>query len=243
MSRTYTRFAERDAEARSLVDAIAAAGVGVAQYREQMRMLGMRLGKGVLETLPADTARHICVVCTVEDADFLARGLIESLAQHSLADRTRLLCLWNGRVREDGIAISPVLRQYKEHYDRSGTVFIIVKSIIAGACVVKTNLTRALSASEPSAVFVAAPIMLKGVEQRLAAEFPADVSQRFQFVCFATDDRQDGEHVPPGMRGSVYERLGLGGEKDKHRHMPAIVKERWGRYEPHPGSRRLVGLS
>ncbi|WP_155625850.1 hypothetical protein [Burkholderia vietnamiensis] len=233
MSRTYTKFADRDTEARSLVDAIASVDADVAQYREQMRLLGTHLGEGVLESLPSDTHHDVCVVCTVEDADFLARGLIESLAQHGLGDRTRLLCLWNGKVREDGISISPVLRQYKEKFDPSGTVFIIVKSIISGACVVKTNLTRALSSGDPSAIYVAAPVMLKGAEKRLSAEFPTDVVEKFRYVWFATDDKKDGENVLPGIGGSVYERLGLGGETEKNRHMPAIVKERRSKYADH----------
>ncbi|MCE4543271.1 MULTISPECIES: hypothetical protein [unclassified Caballeronia] len=233
MSRTYTKFAIQDAEARSLVDAIASSDLGVAEYREQMRLLGMHLGTGVLETLRPETEHDICVVCTVEDADFLARGLIESLAERGLGERTRLLCLWNGKVREDGISISPVLRQYKETFNPSGTIFIVVKSIISGACVVKTNLTRALSSGNPSAVFVAAPVMLEGAEGRLSAEFPKQISERFQYVWFATDDEKDGENVLPGIGGSVYERLGLGGEAQKNRHMPAIVKERRSKYADH----------
>ena len=230
MSRTYTQFADRDAEARSLVDSVASADVDVAQYRDQMRLLGVHLGQGVVQSLPKETPHDICVVCTVEDADFLARGLIESLEANGLGDRTRLLCLWNGKVRENGISISPVLRQYKERFDPAGTVFVVVKSIISGACVVKTNLTRALSSGSPSAVYVAAPVMLKDAEKRLAAEFPTDLAKRFQYVWFATDDQKDGELVLPGIGGSVYERLGFAGEKEKNRYMPAIVKERRVKY-------------
>ncbi|KAG0194286.1 hypothetical protein DFQ28_000531 [Apophysomyces sp. BC1034] len=230
MSRTYTQFADRDAEARQLVDAVASLDVSVPRYQEQMRLLGVHLGEGILPKLPADTHHDICVVCTVEDADFLARGLIESFESRGLGDRTRLLCLWNGKVRDSGVSISPVIRQYKENFDPHGTVFVIVKSIISGACVVKTNLTRALSSGEPSAVFVAAPVMLKDAGKRLASEFPPSVAERFQYVWFATDDDKEDENVRPGIGGSVYERLGLGGESEKNRYMPAIVKERSSKY-------------
>lgn len=233
MSRTYTKFADRDIQARELVDSVAAPDVSVRQFQEQMRQLGVHLGEGVVPTLTAYTGHDICVVCTVEDADFLARGVIQSLENHGLAERTRLLCLWNGKVRDSGISISPVLRQYKEKFDPAGTIFIIVKSIISGACVVKTNLTRALSSGDPSVVFVAAPVMLKGAEKRLAAEFPLSVAEKFQYVWFATDDEKDGENVRPGIGGSVYERLGFGGEVEKNRYMPAIVKERRSKYAEH----------
>lgn len=233
MSRTYTKFANQDAEAKALVDSVASPSVKPAEYQEQMRQLGLHLGSGILETLPTDVRHDICVVCTVEDADFLARGVIESLDQHGLSDRTRLLCLWNGKIRDNGVSISPVLRQYKESFDPSGTVFIVVKSIISGACVVKTNLTRALSTGDPSTVYVAAPVMLKGAEKRLAAEFPSDIAEKFQYVWFATDDKKDGENVLPGIGGSVYERLGFDGEASKNRYMPKIVKERRDKYAEH----------
>ncbi|UZF20630.1 hypothetical protein LG939_03875 [Ralstonia pseudosolanacearum] len=234
MSRTYTKFADRDLEARVLVDSVASPDVSVSEYKAQMRQLGLHLGAGILEMLRGDVGHDICVVCTVEDADFLARGLIESLEGSGLGNRTRLLCLWNDKIRERGVSISPVVRQYKEKFDPSGTVFIVVKSIISGACVVKTNLTRALSsARNPSAVYVAAPVMFKGAEERLTAEFPESVSRLFRYVWFATDDQKEGDNVLPGIGGSVYERLGLGDEKKKNKHMPAIVKERRGRYAEH----------
>lgn len=234
MSRTYTNFADRDIAARALVDSVASPDVSISEYQAQMRELGLHLGAGVFGTLRSDDSHDICVVCTVEDADFLARGLIEYLEEKGLGNRTRLLCLWNDKVRESGVSISPVVRQYKERFDPSGTVFIVVKSIISGACVVKTNLTRALSsARNPSAVYVAAPVMFKGAEERLAAEFPESVSRLFRYVWFATDDQKDGDNVLPGIGGSVYERLGLGDEKKKNTHMPAIVKERRGKYAEH----------
>jgi hypothetical protein len=60
----------------------------------------------------------------------------------------------------------------------------------------------------PSRVFVAAPVMLKGAEERLASEFPWEISSRFEYRMFAIDDEKDEEeNVLPGIGGSVYERL------------------------------------
>jgi len=165
-------------------------------------------------------------VCTVEDADFLARGLIEQLEEDGYGQRIHLLCLWNGKIKEESVSLSPVLREYKEAFNADDSVFIIVKSIISGACVVKTNLTRAISISKPTKIFVAAPVMLDGAEGRLAREFPVEINSKFEFVHFATDDEKNGDDVLPGIGGSVYELLGLGNSQQKNKYVPQIVKER-----------------
>ncbi|MDC8013936.1 hypothetical protein [Tahibacter soli] len=228
MSRTFTVFAESDPLARSLLDELLRAKEDVEGYRRHMRELGSHLASVILSKLGNESAKNICVICSVEDADFLARGVVETLELSNLRATTRMMCLWNRRVRNDRVSISPVVRSYAEEFDRNDAVFIIVKSVISGACVVKTNLTKALTASEPKRVFVAAPVMLAGAEQRLAREFPDAVSAKFEFVHFATDTDKspDGDEVLPGIGGSVYERLGLGDEAAKNGYVPEIVKER-----------------
>ena len=104
---------------------------------------------------------------------------------------------------------------------------IIVKSIISGACVVKTNLTRVISFAKPKEIFVVSPVII-GAEDRLAREFPEEVSSKFKFVHFATDTEKDadGENIRPGIGGSVYELLRLGDGHSKNNYMPSIVKQR-----------------
>jgi len=200
----------------------------VSTYRQHMLEIGRHLAESLFPQLLAAQPKDICVICTVEDADFLARGLIEKLEAHHLGNQTHLICMWNARAKVQGVSISPVLRSYEESFDKDNAVFIIVKSIISGACVVKTNLTKAISDNNPKRIFIASPVMLKGAEMRLQAEFPADVARKFEFVSYATDSEKsaDGEEVIPGVGGSVYERLGFEGEKDKNRYVPEIVRER-----------------
>jgi hypothetical protein len=108
--------------------------------------------------------------------------------------------------------------------DIRDAVLIVVKSIISGACVVKTNLASLIDEALPLRVIVAAPVMLKGAEQRLASEFPQSMSSRFEYFAFAIDDEKGSDdNVVPGIGGSVYERLGFG---DKTAYIPEIVKER-----------------
>ncbi|MEJ2802529.1 hypothetical protein WAE61_11665 [Comamonadaceae bacterium PP-2] len=228
MSRTFTSFAEHDSVAKMLVQELPCIQNDAESYRMKMRELGQHLAEGIIPTLDVEKIKTICVVCTVEDADFLARGVIEQLEVHHLAGKTRLICLWNQRVKREGVPVSPVLRTYEEPFDKNNVVFIIVKSIISGGCVVKTNLTKALSAVQPSKVYIAAPVMLEGAEGRLSREFPDSISACFEFVHFATDDERsaDGEEVIPGVGGSVYELLGLGDENQKNKYIPEIVRQR-----------------
>ncbi|HEX7815799.1 hypothetical protein [Dyella sp.] len=224
--RTFTAFADKDPEARTLLESLPTLKGDIKGYREHMRRLGAHLAASMFPTLKSELTRDICVICTVEDADFLARGVIEELESHRA--RTRMICMWNARVKSGGISISPVVRTYEEVYDKSDVVFVIVKSIISGACVVKTNLTKAITTTNPKRVFVVSPVMLKDAEKRLANEFPDELAKKFEFVHFATDSckSSDGEEVIPGIGGSVYELLGLGDVKKKNTYIPAIVKER-----------------
>ena len=224
--RKYTKFGEADPIAAKLVADLAEIKDSPERYRAQMLQIGKHLALGIIPSLKELPSDDICVVCTVEDADFLARGLIERLEEDGYSRRIHLLCLWNGKIKEETVSLSPVLREYKESFNTTDSVFIIVKSIISGACVVKTNLTRAISISRPTKIFVAAPVMLEGAEIRLAQEFPREINEKFEFVHFATDNEKNGDDVFPGIGGSVYELLGLGNSQEKNKYVPRIVKER-----------------
>lgn len=224
--REYTSLANSDASARLLVDTISDLTISVEQYRSIMRELGKVLAASVCQKISDQNSSDLYVVCTVEDADFLARGVIDELTLRGFQSRIKLMCLWNGKIHDEGLSLSPVLRQYKEAQSSPTASFIVVKSIISGACVVKTNLTRAISSMAPEQVFVVSPVLLKGAQERLSREFPAEISNKFQYVWLATDSEKNGENVIPGIGGSVYERLGLGDENEKNKYTPAIVKER-----------------
>jgi hypothetical protein len=226
--RTFTSFSDRDLVAKKLVADLHTIQDNPEKYRDQMFQIGKHLGAGVASKFSELGSKDICVVCTVEDADFLGRGVIEAFEQRGWGSRIHLICLWNEKIRDNGVSLSPITRQYKEDFSSKQSVFVIVKSIISGACVVKTNLTRAISFAEPTEIFVAAPVMLAGAEERLAREFPDAVSSKFTFINFVTDTDKDegGENVFPGIGGSVYELLGLGNGTQKNKYVPSIVKER-----------------
>lgn len=232
--RTFTHFSYEDPVAKQLVDELHTIQGNPMKYQEHMLQIGRHLGAGIIPKLPKNQTSAICVVCTVEDADFLARGLIEALEQDGFAERVHLVCLWNEKIRENGVSLSPISRQYKEDFPSENSIFIVVKSIISGACVVKTNLTRVVSFSQPARIIVASPVMLIGAEGRLEREFPPSISSKFEYVHFVTDTEKDkdGENVLPGIGGSLYELLGLGNQHEKNKYVPSIVKERRKRLFP-----------
>jgi hypothetical protein len=226
--RTFTTYAKADPEAINLVERLPKIQGDPADYRKQMLAIGRHLGAAVFGNLPSRYPKNICVVCTVEDADFLARGVIEAFEEQGLTEQVHLICLWNEKIRSNGSSLSPIKKQYKEDFDNKDVTLVIVKSIISGACVVKTNLTRVISYSQPREIFVVSPVMFIGAEARLSREFPEEISSRFKFVHFATDTEKDAdsENIRPGIGGSVYELLGLGDDHTKNKYMPSIVKQR-----------------
>lgn len=215
-------------QARELLETISAPTTVVESYRNSFLQLGKELADNVVQKLATVDTNQICVVCTVEDADFLARGILERLEEVGLTDRLRLVCYWNARVplnEERGDSIAPIMKQYREPVDVEGSIVIVVKAIIASACTVRTNLANLLSTGNPQRVFVVAPVMYAGAEERLANEFAPEVAKKFEYLTFAVDDECEGGFVIPGVGGDVYTRLGLQDPKGEQRYLPELVPD------------------
>ncbi|MEI6137614.1 MAG: uracil phosphoribosyltransferase [Mariniphaga sp.] len=167
------------------------------------------------------------LACTSEDADWLAKGLLDGLSVKNPA----LAVFWNERYRHpnnESIVVSPIVKSYIENLDNCKTL-IIVKSIIVTSCVVRTQLSHLIEKINPERIFIIAPVMFKDSEQNLRDEFPLSISNKFHFVTLAIDDElnENGE-VIPGIGGMVYSRLGLGNVHQKNKYIPEIVKQRRG---------------
>lgn len=198
-------------------------------YRDAMHTLGIELAKEVWSRLgnAISNGHQILLACTVEDADFLAKGMVDFFGQTGSGDKVRLACFWNARSSNElDVSIAPVVKQYVERTVDKHPIVIIVKSVISGTCVVKTNISKLISLTDPESIFVAAPVMLKGAEAKLSHIFPKEISDKFQFVAFAEDAEKDaGGNVLPGIGGSVYELYGFSADT-KNKYVPEIVKER-----------------
>lgn len=223
MSREFTPCT--DNAIKGFLSALAEKSTVVDEYKDSMYQLGLRHGQQLIESLKD---KKVCLACTVEDADYLARGIAEAIGPS--VSSLSVACFWNKRLVGDEFfaTTAPVLKQYVEPGCNDADVIIVVKSIISGACVVKTNLTALIQKANPQMIFVVAPVVRVGAEERLSKEFPKSVSNKFQYNYFATDTdyKSDTGEVIPGIGGNVYQRLGFGDQEGKNKYTPDFVKVR-----------------
>ncbi len=228
--RTFTAYTTTKAKAE--LEILADTSATVPAYQQAMTALGRQLAVAIGQRIELTDDGSVCVVCTVEDADYLAKGMLDELQSIGVSPtKIKLVCFWNERVRQFAninknlFDVAPIIKSYREKVDVESAILIVVKSIISGSCVVKTNLATLIDHMTPHRVIVAAPVMLEGAEGRLASEFPKEIADRFEYFKFAIDNERRGvDYVFPGIGGSVYERLGFGDYKSSH--VPQIVKER-----------------
>ncbi|WP_121968497.1 hypothetical protein [Leptolyngbya sp. BC1307] len=225
MTRTYSDF--NTDLSRSQLSRLADKTTAPDAYKDSMILLGERLGE-VVSSKISDSASTLYLACTVEDADYLAKGMLTPLERHFKS--VSLACFWNERFSPfnvSDIQASPIIRKYTEPVNSTVNHLVIVKSIISGGCVVKTNLNDLIQTINPEKIFIVAPVIYSGAEERLAVEFEASVREKFQFIYLAEDDeRSDEGEVIPGIGGMVYERLGFDGQEGKNKYVPELVRTR-----------------
>ncbi|HMH23509.1 MAG TPA: hypothetical protein VK563_17105 [Puia sp.] len=210
----------------SLLDRLIDQGTKRQEYAQTMYELGNKLGDLILKRTTGSD--RITLACTVEDADYLGKGIIDVLEKKG--KKVFLTVFWNERFKpniENGVSVAPIIKKFHEEGYKDIPVLIIIKSIISGSCVVRTNLTDLIGESHPKQILVVAPVLLEGATESLEREFEDNVSRKFEYLYFAIDDQknQDGL-VDPGIGGDVYKRLGFEGQKMKNKFVPNIVKER-----------------
>lgn len=227
MRESFTGYAT--AQAKSLLDQLLACHEDdFKTYQDVMRQLGHELGKTLLEQLKGKESQEILLACTVEDADFLAKGLLSELENSEFL--VRLACFWNEKTFSphgyEDFEMAPIIKAYEEPLSGEKSTLVIVKSIISGACVVATNITHLISERDPDDIFVCAPVMLAGAETRLHKHFDRKVVSKFRYLTFRVDAEKDGEIIKPGIGGNVYARYGFTDEKRKNHILPKLVAER-----------------
>ena len=196
----------------------------IPSYQQAMTELGRDLGRLLKGKIRSPESTYVAF--TVEDADFLAKGLIETLTEDGV-ELAGVACFWNESNTWAGIKTTPIVKTYLEPATASIETLIIVKAIISSACVVKTNLSKLIEQINPSAIHIAAPVMFQGSEDLLKDEFVDSISSKFHFFTFAVDDeRLDDGIIVPGVGGSVYEKLGFDDNNNKNSYMPTTVKQR-----------------
>ncbi|OLP15972.1 hypothetical protein BST81_23200 [Leptolyngbya sp. 'hensonii'] len=229
MTRTYSPLVNQVAD--NLLRQIADRTTAPVAYQSAMLNLGYVLGDALLTQIEPNPDK-VCLATTVEDADFLAQGILERL--EARLGSVAFACFSNHRTTPfgvDALATAPILKQYQEPADDID-VLIIVKSIISGACVVKTNLRHLIQKIQPAKILIAAPVMYEKAEASLRREFEPAITDKFQFFYLAQDsDRTPEGEVIPGIGGMIYDRLGFDGQAAKNEYVPKIVKARRARFQ------------
>jgi len=226
MGRELEKEFANDEEVVGLLNDLINKGTDKYKYADTMYNLGKAFGKILLPKISGYP--NINLASTVEDADYLAKGVIDVLEQKG--QKVFLTVFWNNNFKpneENGIAIAPIIKEFNQKNDAPVNLLIIVKSIISSSCVVRTNLTRLIEKSTPDHIFVVAPVLLKGAIGSLKSEFDNEISQKFEYLYFAVDDeRTEDGLVQPGIGGNIYNRLGFSNQMAKNRYIPDIVKQR-----------------
>jgi hypothetical protein len=218
-SRTYSLDANK-AAVDALQDLLSA--TSSEYYQKTMITLGIELGS-VLRTRLENGSKCL-VVSTAEDADFLSRGVRESI--QSSFD-TKVVVFWNNHYSlKTGGSVAPIVHKFMQRGYEDSDTLVIVKSVISGSCVVRTNILALIERVKADKIFVVSPVMHKNSEENLTKEFPSEVSSKFSFIYFAKDEEKDttGE-VKPGIGGQIYTLLGMDDQPARTAYMPETVKQ------------------
>lgn len=220
--RTYSKIANN--LAKTHLQGLLDSKKDPTSYRVHMEELGKLLAESLVSKL--SKSESCLVISTAEDADFLQAGVKSVLNSNSVD--TKLAVFWNNHYQlpsKDSVA--PILHKFIEPGFEQAKNIIIVKSVMSGSCVVRTNLIAMLNqVKNAEKIFIVSPVMHKNSEKSLLNEFPSEISLKFNFVYFAKDavkDKMSGE-VIPGIGGQVYELLGLANQPVLTSYMPKIVE-------------------
>lgn len=217
--RAYSRFANE--VAKTALGELLNATHAPVQYQSAMKMLGRCLGDVLNEIIPSSD--RCLVASTAEDADYLSSGVLETLqSKHE----TLAAIFWNNHYSLNTGSVAPVVHKYLQPGYEGADSLIVVKSVISGSCVVRTNILALIERLNVSRIYIVSPVMHTKSEEALRAEFPDEISSKFVFIYFAQDSQKDesGE-VIPGIGGQIYQLLGIGKQPVQVGYMPGLVRK------------------
>lgn len=206
--RIYTNFATP--KVKQHLNTLITDQIPIKEYQDAMFALGQELGSNLQITQNQD--EQFLVVSTSEDADYLTSGFIDSLEKKGI--NYKIAVFWNHHYSlKNGDSVAPIINSYIQEGVTSCTKIVLLKSIISGSCVIRTNLLALLDSLNLEAIesiFVAAPVMYVQSKEKLEKEFPDKIRQKFEFVTFARDLKKDeAGNVLDGIGGEVYPHLGF----------------------------------
>ena len=224
MSRIYTSIATP--EAQKQLNCLLQSSDVPKLYQSAMKELGRLLAEAILPDFIKQKSTEAIVVSTAEDADYLQYGVSATLKSNKV--NTKLAVFWNHHYQlPSQTSVAPILHSFiQPNYEDIDNV-IIVKSVMSGSCVVRTNLIEMLDKiNKINKIYILSPVAHEKSEQKLKDAFPKEISSKFEFICFAIDDRKNKEgEVVPGIGGQIYNLLGLDNQPALTGYMPNVVKD------------------
>lgn len=218
--RIYNSRYANDSAIKALGDLLCFADAPL-KYQETMTEIGRYLGDIVDKQIP--TSSKCLVASTAEDADFLSKGVIESLGQNH---KTLAAVFWNNHYRIPSGSVAPIVHRFLQHGFEEADSLVIVKSVISGSCVVRTNILALIERLNVKRIYIVSPVMHVDSEQSLRSEFPDEISKLFEFVYLAIDaERDNNGEIKPGIGGQIYHLLGMSDQPVKTSFMPNLVKQ------------------
>lgn len=217
--RTYSHYAD-DIAIKALNNLLTFASAPL-KYQETMSYIGSYLGHILDKKIPSSS--KCLVASTAEDADFLSKGVIEALSQQH---NVFAAVFWNNHYAVPGSSVAPIVHKFFQPGFEKADSLIIVKSVISGSCVVRTNLLALIERLNIKNIYIVAPVMYIKSEQTLRSEFPDNISSLFEFIYLAQDAiRDDSGEVKPGIGGQIYQLLGMTDQPARTSFMPNLVKQ------------------
>lgn len=194
-------------------------------YCAHMVELGRLLANEFVTYL--DKSATCLIISTAEDADFLQKGVTSVLHGHNID--TKLAVFWNHHYQlSNKTSVAPIVHKFIEAGFESTNDIVIVKSVMSGSCVVRTNLIEMIEqVKNVNNIYIVSPVIHSKSEESLSNEFPSTISDKFKFVYFAKDmlkDQLSGE-VIPGIGGEVYNLLGLSKQPVLTSYIPNVVQD------------------
>lgn len=216
-------------EMKAALEQLLLSNITSRKYQELMYQIGKYLADNLLNRL--DINSTYCIASTAEDADFLTKGIIDQLKDK--ISNISFACFWNYHYTpiKGGPSVAPIIKKYTDPEIFDAKNLIIVKSIISGSCVVRTNLIDLIQQMSPSSIYIVAPVIHSDSEHKLQQEFPISISSKFKFEFLAKDKKRNNKtgEVIPGIGGNVYKLLGFKDQDQKNRYTPKIVLDRLAR--------------
>lgn len=192
------------------------------RYGATFYSIGKEMGKLVKGHLQKANS-NVKLVCTSEDADFLARGILKTLAISNIYPS--ITVFWHRRWSVGKVNIAPIIMRYEEPITDCDTM-IVVKSIISSSCTISTQITDLFDRLTPKTTLIVAPVIYQHSIQNLMSDFPKRISDTFKIIYLREDNQLEGNIVIPGIGGDIEQRLGIQHNVNEVERIPFIVKKR-----------------